>query len=61
MIELIIVNIGLQQGIIGPALFSMLVLAIVTTVMATPVFEWVYGRERAKRGNLISSSPDHSA
>ena len=38
--ELIILNIGLQAGIIGPALFSMLVLmAIVTTLMASPLFE----------------------
>ncbi|MFX8141518.1 cation:proton antiporter, partial [Acinetobacter baumannii] len=32
LMELIIINIGLQKGIIGPALFSILVLmAIVTT------------------------------
>jgi Kef-type K+ transport system membrane component KefB len=53
LMELIIINIGLQQGIIGPALFSMLVLmAIVTTVMATPVFEWVYGRRARETGQL---------
>jgi Kef-type K+ transport system membrane component KefB len=51
--ELIIVNIGLQAGIIGPALFSMLVLmAIVTTLMASPLFEWVYGRNARARGEL---------
>lgn len=45
LMELIIINIGLQKGIIGPTLFAMLVLmAIVTTVMATPLFELVYGR-----------------
>jgi Kef-type K+ transport system membrane component KefB len=42
--ELIILNIGLAAGIIGPALFSMLVLmAIVTTLMASPLFVWVHG------------------
>ena len=42
LMELIIINIGLQAGIIGPALFSMLVLmAIVTTLMASPLFDWV--------------------
>ena len=47
LIELILLNIGLQAGIITPTLFSILVLiAIVTTLMATPVFEWVYGRHR---------------
>jgi hypothetical protein len=43
----------LQAGVIGPALFSMLVLmAIVTTLMASPVFERVYGREARKSGEL---------
>jgi Kef-type K+ transport system membrane component KefB len=45
LIELILLNIGLEAGIITPTLFSMLVLvAIVTTLMATPIFELVYGR-----------------
>jgi Kef-type K+ transport system membrane component KefB len=48
LIELILLNIGLQAGIITPTLFTMLVLvAVVTTLMATPVFELVYGRHRA--------------
>jgi Kef-type K+ transport system membrane component KefB len=51
--ELIIVNIGLQAGIIGPALFSMLVLmAIVTTLMASPLFELVYGRRARASGQI---------
>jgi len=51
--ELIILNIGLQAGIIGPALFSMLVLmAIVTTLMASPLFEVVYGRAARATGQL---------
>jgi Kef-type K+ transport system membrane component KefB len=53
LMELIIINIGLQAGVIGPALFSMLVLmAIVTTLMASPLFEWVYGREARASGEL---------
>jgi Kef-type K+ transport system membrane component KefB len=53
LMELIIINIGLQRGIIGPALFSMLVLmAIVTTLMASPLFELVYGRRARARGEL---------
>jgi len=55
--ELIIVNIGLSAGIIGPSLFSMLVLmAIVTTLMASPLFEWVYGRAARDRGELAPLS-----
>lgn len=53
LMELIIINIGLQRGIIGEALFSILVImAIVTTLMATPVFEWVYGRKAREAGHL---------
>jgi Kef-type K+ transport system membrane component KefB len=55
LMELIIINIGLQKGIIGPTLFSMLVLmAIVTTVMATPLFEAVYGRKARQLGELAA-------
>jgi Kef-type K+ transport system membrane component KefB len=53
LMELIIINIGLQKGIIGPTLFSMLVLmAIVTTMMASPLFEAVYGRKARASGEL---------
>lgn len=53
LMELIIINIGLQKGIIGPTLFSILVLmAIVTTVMASPLFELVYGRKARETGEL---------
>ncbi len=55
LMELIIINIGLQKGIIGPTLFSMLALmAIVTTVMATPLFELVYGRKARETGALAA-------
>ena len=55
LMELIIINIGLQKGIIGPTLFSMLVLmAIVTTMMATPLFEIFYGRQGRKSGELVA-------
>ncbi|WP_229664464.1 cation:proton antiporter [Sphingomonas metalli] len=53
LMELIIINIGLQKGIIGPTLFSMLVLmAIVTTMMASPLFEIFYGRKGREAGEL---------
>jgi Kef-type K+ transport system membrane component KefB len=58
--ELIIVNIGLQVGIIGPTLFSMLVLmAIVTTLMASPLFELVYGRHARARGEIPALTDRH--
>lgn len=53
LMELIIINIGLQKGVIGPALFSMLVImAIVTTLMTSPLFERVYGRKARASGAL---------
>ncbi len=58
LMELIIINIGLQAGVIGPALFSMLVLmAIVTTLMASPLFEAVYGRKARESGELAAVEP----
>ena len=56
LMELIIINIGLQKGVIQPALFSIMVLmAIVTTLMASPIFEWVYGRHARKSGELSTA------
>jgi Kef-type K+ transport system membrane component KefB len=50
LMELIIINIALKFGVIEPALFSiMVVMAIVTTLMATPLFELVYGRHMKKK------------
>lgn len=47
LMELIIINIGLQRGIISPALFATLVImAVVTTLMASPLFDWLVGRHR---------------
>jgi Kef-type K+ transport system membrane component KefB len=47
LMELIIINIALKFGIIEQGLFSIMVLmAIVTTLMATPIFHLVYGRHQ---------------
>jgi Kef-type K+ transport system membrane component KefB len=48
LMELIIINIGLQRGIISPELFATLVvMAVVTTLMASPIFD-----------NLVKSSSE---
>ncbi|HXJ33944.1 MAG TPA: cation:proton antiporter [Candidatus Eisenbacteria bacterium] len=45
LMELIILNIGLERGVITPTLFTiMVVMALVTTLMASPLFELLYGR-----------------
>ena len=44
LMELIIINIGLQRGIISEGLFATLVImAVVTTLMASPIFERLVG------------------
>jgi Kef-type K+ transport system membrane component KefB len=53
LMELIILNIGLERGIISPTLFAMMVvMAIVTTLMASPLFEFVYRRNQAPVGAI---------
>ncbi len=54
LMELIILNIGYDRGIITQRMFSiMVIMAIVTTLMATPIFELVYGKSgSAKRESL---------
>ncbi len=47
LMELIIINIGLQRGIISEGLFATLVImAVVTTLMASPIFEKLVGSKR---------------
>jgi Kef-type K+ transport system membrane component KefB len=42
MIELIILNIGLEQGLITPTLFTiMVIMAIVTTLMCSPLINFL--------------------
>jgi K+:H+ antiporter len=46
LMELIVLNVGLDLGIISPRLFAMMVLmALVTTIATTPVLLWIRGRE----------------
>jgi Kef-type K+ transport system membrane component KefB len=46
LMELIVLNVGLDLGIITPRLFAMMVvMALVTTIATTPVLVWIRGRE----------------
>jgi len=71
LMELILLNIGLQAGVITPTLFTIMVLmAVVTTLMASPLFELFYGRFRPASvgpepsagllGATDASAADHS-
>jgi len=43
LVGLVILNIGLDIGVLSPTLFSMMVMmALITTFMATPLSHWVY-------------------
>lgn len=50
LMELIVLNIGLELGVISPEIFTMMVLmALVTTVMTSPILSW-----------LLPAQPSHS-
>jgi Kef-type K+ transport system membrane component KefB len=43
LMELVVLNIGLDIGVLSPALFTMMVLmALITTFMTSPILEWIY-------------------
>jgi Kef-type K+ transport system membrane component KefB len=43
LVELVVLNIGLDAGVISPALFAVMVLmAVVTTLMTKPLLQWIY-------------------
>ncbi|MFN8641487.1 MAG: cation:proton antiporter [Candidatus Binatia bacterium] len=46
LMELVILSIGLDLGVISPTLFTMMVLmALVTTFMTSPLLAWIYPQE----------------
>jgi len=56
--ELIVLNIGLELGVISPLLFTMLVImALVTTFMTSPLLEWTYPKRLIKL-DLVEQEPD---
>ncbi len=62
LMELIIINIALKFGVIEQGLFSIMVLmAIVTTLMASPLFHLVYGRHMSKPDDQPPVPPFNAA
>jgi Kef-type K+ transport system membrane component KefB len=58
LMELIIINIGLQRGIISPALFAILVvMAVITTLMASPIFDLLVGRHQSVTTPVAALEP----
>jgi Kef-type K+ transport system membrane component KefB len=62
LMELIILNIGLEKGVITPTLFTMMVImAIVTTLMTSPLFHLIYARHQrdaAQPGRGLAARAD---
>lgn len=55
--ELVVLNIGLELGVISPLLFTMLVvMALVTTLMTSPLLEWTYPKRLIKL-DLVEPEP----
>jgi Kef-type K+ transport system membrane component KefB len=55
--ELIVLNIGLSLGVITPLLFTMLVMmALVTTVMTSPLLEWTYPKRLIRQSGLFADA-----
>jgi len=58
LMELIVLNIGLELGVISPTLFTMMVLmALVTTFMTTPILQIVYPPEALAKELLEPPPP----
>lgn len=59
LMELIIINIGLQRGIISEGLFATLVImAVITTLMASPIFELMVGKKKPERVPEAGTDPE---
>jgi Kef-type K+ transport system membrane component KefB len=59
LMELIIINIGLQRGIISEGLFATLVImAVVTTIMTSPLFDLVMGKKPLSEHGSESETVD---
>ncbi|HEY9690838.1 MAG TPA: cation:proton antiporter [Oculatellaceae cyanobacterium] len=60
--ELIVLNIGLSLGVISPLLFTMLVImALVTTFMTSPLLEWTYPKHLIQQDVLeeVGETPEN--
>lgn len=62
LMELIIINIGLQRGIISEGLFATLVImAVITTLMASPIFDRLVGTGSERLAGESDPAPPSSS
>lgn len=58
LMELVILKVGLDLGVISPSVFAMMVImALVTTAMTTPVLSWVYPRRLFVQATAQAKKP----
>lgn len=58
LMELVALNIGLDLGVISPKLFAMMVImALVTTFVTTPLLQWIYPPEQLAKELLDGAEP----
>ncbi|WP_295977200.1 cation:proton antiporter [uncultured Variovorax sp.] len=58
LMELIVMKIGLDAGLIGPELFTMLlVMALATTAMTGPLISLCIGRKKAVAADAAHAKP----
>jgi Kef-type K+ transport system membrane component KefB len=56
--ELVVLNIGLDLGVLSPELFTMLVLtALASTAMTAPIVGWLRGRDGAVSRSAVTGDP----
>jgi Kef-type K+ transport system membrane component KefB/nucleotide-binding universal stress UspA family protein len=54
LMELIVLNIGLDLGVLNPQMFTiMVIMALLTTVAASPLLEWVYPHTAREEAILV--------
>ena len=57
LMELIVLNVGMDIGVISPTIFTMLVImALVTTFATTPVLRWVYPDHELARDRIVTAA-----
>lgn len=58
LMELIVLNIGLDLGVITPTLFAMMVImALVTTFITSPLLEWIYPMSELEKELVTTDDP----
>jgi Kef-type K+ transport system membrane component KefB len=62
LMELVVLNMGLDIKVISPALFSMMVvMALVTTFMTAPLLQWIYPPRLRHRDAAGLEGPEHAS